>query len=114
MRMGGRNADTAGSDYTHPFEYTPGTNTWVAKAATYPDNQVNNMACGVGTVSGTAQIYCVGGSAAAATTATARVFAYNPVTDMITTLAAGDNWPGNATGTTLPGGFTVTKTSCTS
>ena len=54
------------------------------------------MACGVLTVSGTPQIYCVGGSAAAQTTATARVFSYNPVTDSITTLAAGDNWPGDA------------------
>ena len=54
-------ADTAGSDYTHPFEYNPTTDTWVTKAATYPDNQVNNMACGVMTVSATPQIYCVGG-----------------------------------------------------
>ena len=44
--MGGRSADTAGSDFTHPFEYDPGTNTWTTKAATYADNQVNNMACG--------------------------------------------------------------------
>src|SRR5436190_17219814 len=65
------------------------------------------MACGVLTVSGTPQIYCVGGSAAAATTATARVFSYNPVTDVITTLTAADNWPGNAVGTILPGGFAV-------
>src|SRR6266542_4275231 len=26
--MGGRASDSAGSDYTHPFEYNPGTNTW--------------------------------------------------------------------------------------
>ena len=38
--MGGRSADTAGSDFTHPFEYNPATNAWVTKAATYPDNQV--------------------------------------------------------------------------
>jgi hypothetical protein len=75
--------------------------------ATLPDNQVNNMACGVLTVSGTSFIYCVGGSAAAQTTATARVFFYNPVTDSITTLPAGDNWPGDAVGTILPGGFAV-------
>src|SRR5207247_7755479 len=43
--MGGRSADTAGSDFTHPFEYTQATNSWATKAATYPDNQVNNMAC---------------------------------------------------------------------
>ena len=63
--IGGRSADTAGNDFTHPFEYNPATNTWATKAATYPDNQVNNMACGVLTVGGTPQIYCVGGSAAA-------------------------------------------------
>ena len=106
--MGGRSADTAGSDFMHPFEYDPAANTWTTKAATYPDNQVNNMACGVLTVSGTPFIYCVGGSAAAQTTATARVFFYNPVTDTITTLTGADNWPGDAAGTILPGGFAVT------
>ena len=105
--MGGRSSDAAGSDFTTPFEYNPGTNTWAPRAAIYPDNQVNNMACGVLTVSGTPQIYCVGGSAATTTVATSRVFSYNPVTDAITPLAAGDNWPGNAGGSNLPGGFTV-------
>ena len=66
---------------------------------------MNNMACGVLTVSGTPSIYCVGGSAAGATTATGRVFSYNPVTDTPATLT-GDDWPG-AMGTILPGGFTV-------
>src|SRR5207244_2598545 len=41
--MGGRSADTAGSEFTHPFEYDPAANTWTIKAATYPDNLVNNM-----------------------------------------------------------------------
>ena len=63
---------------------------------TLPDNQINNMACGVLAVSGTPYIYCVGGSAATQTTATARVFFYNPVTDRATTLTGGDNWPGDA------------------
>ena len=72
---------------------------------TLPDNQMNNMACGVLSVSGTPSIYCVGGSAAGQTTATGRVFSYNPVTDTATTLT-GDDWPG-AMGTILPGGFTV-------
>jgi hypothetical protein len=102
--MGGRSSDSAGSDFTNPFEYDPGTNTWTTKAATYPDNQVNNMACGVLTDAGTPYIYCVGGSAAGATTATGRVFRYNPVTDVLTTVAA--PWP-RAMGTTLPGGFSV-------
>jgi len=72
-----------------------------------PDNTMNNMACGVLTLGGTPEIYCVGGSAAGQTTATARVFYYNPVTDAVTTLTAGDNWPGNM-GTILPGGFAET------
>src|SRR5204863_6179706 len=80
---------------------------WPTKAATYPHNQVNNMACGELFESGTHYIYCVGGSAAAQTTATARVFRYNPVTDTIDTLTAADNWPGDAAGTILPGGFAV-------
>ena len=105
--MGGRSSDTAGNDFTHPFEYNPTTNAWVTKAATFPDNNVNNMACGVLTVGGTPQIYCVGGSAGGGTTAAARVFSYNPVTDTITPLAAADNWPGNTGGTILPGGFAV-------
>ena len=72
---------------------------------TLPDNEMNNMACGVLTVSGTPSIYCVGGSAAGATTTTGRVFSYNPVSDTTATLT-GDDWPG-AMGTILPGGFTV-------
>jgi N-acetylneuraminic acid mutarotase len=102
--MGGRSSDVAGSDFTHPFEYTPSGNSWVTKSATYPDNMVNNMACGVLTDAGTPYIYCVGGSPGGGTTATDRVFRYNPVTDAITTVAA--PWPG-AMGTILPGGFSV-------
>ena len=102
--MGGRSSDVAGSDFTHPFEYDPGTNTWTTKSATYPDNQVNNMACGVLNDSGTDYIYCVGGSAAGQTTATDRVFRYDPVADVISSVAA--PWPGGQ-GTTLPGGFSV-------
>src|SRR5437660_11464923 len=105
--MGGRSADTAGSDFVHPFEYDPATNAWTTKGATYPDNQVNNMACGVMKVSGTPYIYCVGGSAAGQATATARVFLYDPLADTITSLTGADNWPGDAAGTILPGGFAV-------
>src|SRR5437899_2677261 len=106
--MGGRSSDSVGSDFTHPFEYDPVTNTWTAKSATYTDNQVNNMACGVLNLSGTDYIYCVGGSAAGASTAIARVFYYNPVTDSLTYLTGADDWPGDAAGTILPGGFAVT------
>ena len=105
--MGGRSADTVGTDFTNPFEYNPATNTWVTKAATYPDNKVNNMACGVLTVGGTPQIYCVGGSAATIVGNASRVFSYNPVTDVITTLTVADDWPGSQSGTFLPGGFAV-------
>jgi Kelch motif len=103
--MGGRSSDSAGSDFTHPFEYDPFSDSWITKSATYPDNQVNNMACGVLDDSGTDYIYCVGGSAAGATTATDRVFRYDPVTDTINSIAA--PWPGDADGITLPGGFAV-------
>ena len=105
--MGGRTSDTAGSDFQHVLRYTPSTNSWTQMGVTLPDNQMNNMACGVLTVSGTPYIYCVGGSAAGQTTATARVFFYNPVTDTVTTLTGADNWPGDAAGTILPGGFAV-------
>ena len=104
--VGGRSSDTAGNNFTNPFEYNPATNAWVTKAAIFPDINVNNMACGVLTVSGTPQIYCVGGSAGGGTTSTGRVFSYNPVTDVLTTLT-GDDWPGALGNTTLPGGFAV-------
>ena len=37
--MGGRASDLAGSEFTHPFEYDPGSNTWTTKSATYPDTR---------------------------------------------------------------------------
>jgi N-acetylneuraminic acid mutarotase len=104
--VGGRASDSSGSDFTNPFQYDPVTHTWTTKSATYPDNQVNNMACGI-LNDGTNAIFCVGGSAAGQTTATARVFRYDPITDTITTLSGADNWPGDSDGITLPGGFTV-------
>src|SRR5262249_18019440 len=93
--MDGRSSDVAGSDVTHLFEASPSSNAWVTKAATYPDTTVNNMACGVLNLGGPPYIYCVGGSAGGQTTATARVFYYNPIADAITTLTAADNWLGN-------------------
>jgi hypothetical protein len=100
--MGGRDASDV--EFTNPFEYDPGTNTWTTKSATYPDAFTNNMACGVLTDSGTAYIYCVGGNNFATQTESGRVFRYDPVADTITTVAS--NWPpGDAS--TLPGGFTV-------
>src|SRR2546430_6707512 len=58
--MGGR--DVNNIEFTHPFEYDPGSNSWTTKSATYPDNHVNNMACSVLNDSGTDYIYCAGGS----------------------------------------------------
>jgi N-acetylneuraminic acid mutarotase len=104
--VGGRTADTAGSDFQHVLQYDPTSNSWTQMPSTLPDNQMNNMACGVLTVSGTPLIYCVGGSAAGNTTATARVFTYDPATDTPALLGS-DDWPGDAAGTILPGGFTV-------
>src|SRR6266571_9487049 len=103
--MGGRAFDGGGGEFVNPFEYDPATNSWTTKSAAYPDNQVNNMACGVLNDAGTPYVYCVGGSAAGATTSTDRVFRYNPVTDTISPVAA--PWPGALAGTTLPGGFSV-------
>jgi hypothetical protein len=103
--LGGRSMDGVGNDFIHPFEYDPVSNSWTIKSATYPDNQVNNMACGVLTDLGTPYIYCVGGSAAGQTTATDRVFRYDPISDTISVIPA--PWPGNSDGITLPGGFSV-------
>ena len=103
--MGGRSSDVSGSEFTHPFEYDPATNTWSTKSATYPDNQVSDMACSVLNQGGTDYIYCVGGSAAGKTTATCRVFRYDPVTDAISAVAA--CYPGDYDRTILPGGFSV-------
>jgi Kelch motif protein len=102
--MGGRAFDGGGGEFINPFEYDPVANSWMTKSAAYPDNQVNNMACGVLNDAGTDYIYCVGGSESATSTTTGRVFRYDPVADSITT--AGDPWPPGAAGI-LPGGFTV-------
>src|SRR5882672_470633 len=102
--MGGRASDLAGSEFTHPFEYDPGTNSWTTKSATYPDTHTNNMACGVLADAGTPYIYCVGGSQVTVVGTFDRVFRYDPVTDVISAVAA--PWPGGL-GMVLPGGFTV-------
>src|SRR5262249_3048576 len=102
--MGGRSSDTGGSEFTHPFEYDPGTNSWTTKSATYPDTHVNNMACGVLNQGGTDYIYCVGGSEVASQTTTGRVFFYNPVADVIAICPC--SWP-SGDQNILPGGFSV-------
>jgi plastocyanin len=102
--MGGRSSDAAGSEFPNPFEYDPVANTWTTKGATYPDTHTNNMACGVLADAGTPYIYCVGGSQVTVTGTFDRVFRYDPVTDVISPVAA--PWPGGL-GMVLPGGFTV-------
>ena len=56
--MGGRSSEVAGSDFVHPFEYDAFANTWTPKAATYPDNEVNNMNAGTGEL--TVQVFVSG------------------------------------------------------
>ena len=104
--MGGRDSDTAGSDFLQPSEYDPALDTWTTKTATFPDNNVNNMVGGVLDFNGTPYIVVVGGSAAGGTTATSDVRQYDPVADVLTTITT-DPWPGNGDGTTLPGGAAV-------
>src|SRR5689334_19165246 len=77
--------------FTHPFEYDPLSNTWTTKAATYPDEIVDNMACGVLNEAGVDYIYCVGGSQVVTNLVTGRVFRYDPVADAVTVVAA--PWP---------------------
>lgn len=106
--MGGRTADTPGADMTTPYEYNPKTNTWAFKTAPFPDNQVSNMACGVLTIGRTPYIYCVGGTTASGTTtATKRVFRYDPVADTMET-AGIEPWNESAPDT-VPGGFAVVQ-----
>jgi N-acetylneuraminic acid mutarotase len=103
--VGGRTSDAAGSDFQHVLKFDTTSSTWTQMPSTLPDNSMNNMACGVLTVSGTPLIYCVGGNFAGGAAGTGRVFSYDPATDTPTTLT-GDDWPG-AMGTILPGGFAV-------
>jgi len=103
--MGGRDVNNV--ELPNPFEYDPVTNSWTTKSATYPDGAnlfTNNMACGVLTDSGTPYIYCAGGSNFATQTTSGRVFRYDPIADVITSVAS--NYPPGDAGD-LPGGFTV-------
>ncbi len=106
--MGGRTSDAFGSEMTTPYEFNPKTNVWTFKTAPLPDNQVCNMACGVLNVGRTPYIYCVGGTTGGgATTATNRVFRYDPVADKIET-AGIDAW-NESVPNTLPSGFAVVQ-----
>lgn len=106
--MGGRTSDAFGSEMTTPYEYNPKTNTWTFKTAPLPDNQVCNMACGILNVDRTPYIYCVGGTTGGgATTATNRVFRYDPVADKIETVGI-DAWNESAPNT-VPGGYAVVQ-----
>ena len=100
--MGGRDVNNV--EFTNPFEYDPVSNSWTTKAATYPDSLVSNIECAVANDSGTDFIYCVGGSQVSTQTETGRVFRYDPVADVITTVAT--DWPPGDS-STLPGGITV-------
>ena len=104
--MGGRSADASGAEFVHPFEYDPVANSWTTKSASYPDTKVNNMVCGVLADAGTPYIYCVGGTQYDPTTlfVTGRVFRYDPIADVITTVTGAD-WPPGVD--SLPGGFSI-------
>jgi hypothetical protein len=98
--MGGRDANNV--ELTNPFEFS--ANTWTTKSAAYPDAFTNNMACSVLNDSGTDYIYCAGGSNFLTQTTSGRVFRYDPIADVITSVSS--NWPPGDTGI-LPGGFSV-------
>jgi len=100
--MGGRDENNV--ELTNPFEFDPVAHTWTTKSATYPDAFTNNMACGVLNDSGTDFIYCAGGSNFATQTTSGRVFRYDPIADVITSVSS--NFPPGDAGD-LPGGFTV-------
>jgi plastocyanin/N-acetylneuraminic acid mutarotase len=100
--MGGRDVNDV--EFTNPFEYDPMANTWTTKSASYPDGFTNNMACSVLNDSGTDYIYCTGGSNFASQTTSGRVFRYEPIADVITSVSS--NWPPGDAGI-LPGGFSV-------
>lgn len=102
--MGGRSADDPSANLVNPRYYNPATSNWIVTTASFPDNQVSNMACADLNGPVGHRIYCMGGSTAAAITATNRVAVYNPVANTFTT---DDPWPGDADGITLPGGFAV-------
>lgn len=104
--LGGRQSDAAGSDILNPREYFPLGQTWATKNTVFPDNQVCNMVGGVLEVEGTDHIVLVGGSAAGAVTTTSAVRVYDPILDAGLVLTA-DPWPGNVSGTVLPGGAAV-------
>jgi N-acetylneuraminic acid mutarotase len=106
--MGGRSADTAGSDLMNPREFDPVGGNWTIKAAVFNDNQVCNMVAAVLNDGGTDVIFTVGGSAAGASTSTTAVRRYDPALDSLTVLAS-DPWSG-APANTLPGGGAVYNT----
>jgi len=74
------------------------------RSTLFPYTTLFRSACGVLTDAGTPYIYCVGGSAVTLPDISDRVFRYDPIADVITTVNA--PWP-QAQGTTLPGGFSV-------
>jgi hypothetical protein len=91
------------------FEYDPSVNTWTRKNALLDGKEtreryVANMAAAVLTDTNGPRIYVVGGSSIDSVPAPV-VRVYNPITDSISTLAAGDNWPANPV--RVPGGSAI-------
>ena len=104
--MGGRASDTAGSDFTHPFEYDPSYQQLDTKMAHLPDNQVNNMACGVLAIQGRLTSIAWAARQPARRRPPLACFATTrSLTRSDAPLAR--QLAGDAAGTILPGGFAV-------
>ncbi len=104
--VGGRTSDAAGADFQHVLQYNPSFQQLDSDGidiARQPDEQhglwrASCLRHSVDLLRG--RLRC------RQTTATARVFTYNPATDTYQP-SGSDDWPGDAAGTILPGGFTV-------
>ena len=84
---------------SHPVGYSsPNARSWAIKSATYPDNEVSDIACGVLADARLPLHSCVGVGQDKRQAFAA--FRYNPVTDTIESIAS--PWPGDSDGITLP------------
>jgi len=104
--LGGRGADTPGTEHLAPYAYDPQSHIWLTASTTFDDARVNNLVAGVLAGPDGPRIYTVGGSQAGVLTTTSAVRVYDPINDMLTVLAS-DPWPGNPTQDALPGGAAV-------
>ena len=87
--------------------YHPNTNTWTTKAATYPDTQVNRHGLVGMERTWISQLHLIVQApwAAGAVTHSPRVPLRSVLLKHIPIFTGADNWPGDSSGTILPGGF---------